>query len=139
MGRYKIEEYVRWEDIDAAGIINYQAYLRFFGLAEAELFRAAGLSYGTMLDEVGIWLPRARVECNFHIPVRLDDLLVVEAFVGRIGTTSIRIDFEVRRKSAPEIVATGRYVVVAVGLNSFTPIPVPDVVRKRLEPFLELV
>lgn len=138
MGRYKIEEYVRWEDIDAAGIINYQAYLRFFGLAEAELFRAAGLSYGTMFDEVGIWLPRARVECNFHIPVRLDDLLVVEAFIGRFGTASIRIDFEVHRKGAPELVATGRYVIVAVGRDSFTPIPVPDVVRKRLEPFLEI-
>ena len=43
MTRYSIEEYVRWEDIDAAGIINYQAYLRFFALAEAELLRSAGL------------------------------------------------------------------------------------------------
>ena len=45
MARYTVEEYVRWEDIDAAGIINYQAYLRFFGLAEAELLRSAGLTY----------------------------------------------------------------------------------------------
>ena len=37
--RFSVSEYVRWEDIDAAGIINYQAYLRFFGLAEVELFR----------------------------------------------------------------------------------------------------
>ena len=28
--RFSVQEYVRWEDIDAAGIINYQAYLRFF-------------------------------------------------------------------------------------------------------------
>ena len=35
--RFSVSEYVRWEDIDAAGIINYQAYLRFFGLAEVEL------------------------------------------------------------------------------------------------------
>src|SRR5438094_409869 len=40
MSRYRIQEYVRWEDIDAAGIINYQAYLRFFALAEAELLGA---------------------------------------------------------------------------------------------------
>ena len=26
--RFQVQEYVRWEDIDAAGIINYQAYLR---------------------------------------------------------------------------------------------------------------
>ena len=56
--RYSISEYVRWEDIDAAGIINYQAYLRFFGLAEVELFRHCNLSYKVMFDELGIWLPR---------------------------------------------------------------------------------
>src|ERR1043165_2069743 len=83
--RFRIEEYVRWEDIDAAGIINYQAYLRFFGLAEAELYRSCGLSYREMFDEVGVWLPRVHVECDFHVPVVLDDLLVVEAWFGRMA------------------------------------------------------
>ena len=56
MARYTVEEYVRWEDIDAAGIINYQAYLRFFALAEAELLRSAGLNYRFLfehLDRIG--------------------------------------------------------------------------------------
>jgi acyl-CoA thioesterase FadM len=70
--------------------------------------------------------------------VRLDDLLVVEAFIGKIGTTSIHIDFEVRRKGVPDLVATGRYVVVAVGRDSFAPVPVPDIVRERLESFADL-
>ena len=50
--KFSVSEYVRWEDIDAAGIINYQAYLRFFGLAEVELFRSCGLSYRTLFDEL---------------------------------------------------------------------------------------
>ena len=88
--RFSISEYVRWEDIDAAGIINYQAYLRFFGLAEAELYRSCGLSYTTLFEEIGVWLPRVRVECDFHHPVVLDDLLVVEAYFGKIGRASCR-------------------------------------------------
>ena len=100
--RFAVQEYVRWEDIDAAGIINYQAYLRFFGLAEAELYRSCGLSYREMFEVVGVWLPRVHVECDFHHPVVLDDLLVVEAWFGKIGTTSIHIDFEVRRKERPD-------------------------------------
>lgn len=138
MSRYRIEEYVRWEDIDAAGIINYQAYLRFFGLAEAELFRHCGLSYRHLFDEIGIWLPRVRVECNFHQPVTLDELLIVEAYFGRIGRTSIQIDFEVMRKSAPgEPVASGRYILVSVRQGEFTPTPVPDEVRQKVAPYLE--
>ena len=115
MARYTIEEYVRWEDIDAAGIINYQAYLRFFGLAEAELLRSAGLNYRFLFEALGIWLPRVRVECDFYFPVKLDELLAVEAYFSRIGRTSVHLNFEVRRKSDPSIVvARGLYVLVCV-------------------------
>lgn len=136
--RFAVQEYVRWEDIDAAGIINYQAYLRFFGLAEVELFRSCGLSYKTLFDEVGIWLPRVHVECDFRLPVTLDELLVVEAYFGRIGSSSIHLEFEVTRKERPrEIVATGKYILVSVAQGSFKPVPVPDFVREKLAPYVE--
>ena len=136
--RFSISEYVRWEDIDAAGIINYQAYLRFFGLAEAELYRSCGLSYREMFEEVGVWLPRVHVECDFHHPVVLDDLLVVEAWFGKIGTTSIHIDFEVRRKENPDqVVASGKYIVVTVKKGEFAPVPVPQTMREKLAAYVE--
>jgi YbgC/YbaW family acyl-CoA thioester hydrolase len=136
--RFSVSEYVRWEDIDAAGIINYQAYLRFFGLAEVELFRSCGLSYKTLIEEVGIWLPRVRVECDFHVPVRLDDLLVVDAYFGKIGNTSIHLNFEVRRDVERDVVvATGKYVLVTVPRGEFKPAPVPDLVREKLAPYVE--
>lgn len=136
--RFSVSEYVRWEDIDAAGIINYQAYLRFFGLAEVELFRSCGLSYKTLIDDLGIWLPRVHVECDFFVPVRLDELLVVDAFFGRIGTSSIQLDFSVTRSTDPDtIVATGRYILVCVRQGEFTPVPVPDTIREKLAPYVE--
>jgi acyl-CoA thioester hydrolase len=136
--RFAVSEYVRWEDIDAAGIINYQAYLRFFGLAEVELFRSCGLSYKTMFDDLGVWLPRVHVECDFHIPVTLDELLVVEAYFGKIGTSSIHLHFEVSRKEHPgAIVATGKYILVSVKRGEFRPTPVPELVRDKLAPYVE--
>ena len=138
MARYRIEEYVRWEDIDAAGIINYQAYLRFFALAEAELLRSAGLGYRFLFEVLGIWLPRVRVECDFHRPVKLDELLVVEAYFSRIGRTSVHLDFEVRRREEPgPLVASGRYVLVCVRQGNFEPVPVPEEIRTRVAPFVE--
>ena len=139
LARYSIEEYVRWEDIDAAGIINYQAYLRFFGLAEAELFRSAGLAFGTMFDQIGIWLPRVHVECDFHHPVKLDELLVVEAYFGQLGRSSVHLHFDVQRKSEPgTIVATGKYVLVCVKKGTFTSTPLPDEVREKLMRYLDV-
>jgi acyl-CoA thioesterase FadM len=70
--------------------------------------------------------------------VTLDELLVVEAFFGKIGRTSIHIHFEVRRKADPDtVVATGKYVLVAVRHGSFAPVPVPDEVRAKIAPFVE--
>jgi YbgC/YbaW family acyl-CoA thioester hydrolase len=138
VARYRIAEYVRWEDIDAAGIINYQAYLRFFGLAEAEMLREAGLTYRFLFEVLGIWLPRVRVECNFHRPVKLDELLSVEAYSSKIGRTSLHLDFEVRRETDPSrLVATGKYVLVCVRQGSFEPLPVPDEIRQKLARFHE--
>jgi YbgC/YbaW family acyl-CoA thioester hydrolase len=136
--RFSVSEYVRWEDIDAAGIINYQAYLRFFGLAEVELFRSCGLSYKALFEEAGVWLPRVHVECDFHHPVVLDELLEVDAYFGRIGNTSIHLNFEVHRKEKPEVVvATGKYVLVSVKQGTFEPVPVPEMIREKLAEYVE--
>lgn len=136
--RFSVQEYVRWEDIDAAGIINYQAYLRFFGLAEVEFFRSCGLTYRRLFDEIGIWLPRVHVECDFRHPVTLDELLVVDAWFGRLGETSIHLDFEVHRSTDRErVVATGKYILVAVKKGEFGSVRIPDEVRAALAPYVE--
>jgi YbgC/YbaW family acyl-CoA thioester hydrolase len=135
--RFSVQEYVRWEDIDAAGIINYQAYLRFFGLAEVELFRSCGLSYRKLFDDIGIWLPRVHVECDFKHPVTLDELLIVDAFFGKLGETSIHLNFEVHRRDESLIVATGKYILVAVKKGDFGAVRVPEEVREALAPYVE--
>ncbi len=137
VARYRIEEYVRWEDIDAAGIINYQAYLRFFALAEAEMLREAGLNYRFLFESLGIWLPRVRVECQFYRPVKLDELLAVEAYSSQIGNRSLHLDFEVRRRGDPQLVASGKYILVCVRQQDFVPVPVPEEIRERIGRFHE--
>ncbi|HEX2166505.1 MAG TPA: hypothetical protein VHG09_04640, partial [Longimicrobiales bacterium] len=59
-----VRERVRWSDVDAAGIVCYGMYLRFFELAESELFRTVGLPVRTLSGEYGLWLVRHRIECD---------------------------------------------------------------------------
>src|SRR5213593_1914781 len=74
---YVIEEYVRWSDVDFAGIIFYGSYVRFFEIAETELFRACGLAYAQVFDRYDVFLPRKAVHSEFYSPARLDDRLHV--------------------------------------------------------------
>jgi acyl-CoA thioester hydrolase len=136
LGKFTVEERVRWGDVDAAGIIFYGAYIRFFEIAETELFRAAGLPYGALWDEFDIWLPRVHLECDFHRAAKLDDLLEVSVYVARFGDKSIRLNFEVRRNGEPEVIADAHFVMAAVRRESFAPISIPADVRQRLSPYL---
>jgi YbgC/YbaW family acyl-CoA thioester hydrolase len=135
MKKYTIEERVRWGDVDAARIIFYGAYIHFFEFAETELFRAVGLPYGRMFDELDVWLPRAHLECDFRSAAELDDLLEVSVYVGRIGTKSLRLNFEVRRKGEASLVAEAHFVLVAVRRDTFETVPVPEELRRRLAPY----
>jgi YbgC/YbaW family acyl-CoA thioester hydrolase len=139
---FSIEERVRWGDVDAARIIFYGSYIRFFEIAETELFRAAGMSYGKIFDELDIWLPRVHLECDFRRVSQLDDLLNVTVYVGKLGRTSLRLDFEVRRKGPDgtieeALIATAHFVLVAVRRDTLEPIPVPEALRQALAPFTQ--
>ena len=140
--KFTIEERVRWGDVDAARIIFYGSYIRFFEIAETELFRAVGMPYGKVFDELDIWLPRVHLECDFRRVAELDDLLEVSVYVGSVGRTSLRLDFEVRRKgqnnSVEEgLIATAHFVLVAVRRDKLDPVPVPEALRRALEPYIQ--
>lgn len=132
---FLIEERVRWSDVDAAGIIFYGSYVRFFELAETELFRTVGLSYGIMFDEYDMYLPRAQVHTDFHYPARLDDVLEVAAYVERVGRRSITMHFDVIHRDLRRLTADGHLVLVATDRELLASRPLPQDFVRRLEPY----
>lgn len=132
---FVIDEYVRWSDVDSAGIIFYGAYVRFFEIAETELFRAAGLPYGEVFERFDIWLPRVHLECDFRYPPRLDDRLRVAAYFTSFGTSSIHINFDVLHIGANRLAAVGHEVLVCISRATMKSQPLPDELRALLEPY----
>ena len=101
--RFSVSEYVRWEDIDAAGIINYQAYLRFFGLAEVELFRSCGLSYKRLFDDLGVGFVDLVVYLSRGLTLRAGDVIATGT-PGGVGDS----------RTPPRYLRDGDVVEVAV-------------------------
>ncbi|HEX9631925.1 MAG TPA: thioesterase family protein [Gemmatimonadales bacterium] len=133
---FSIDEYVRWSDVDRAGIIFYGAYVRFFEIAETEMFRAAGLPYSTFVERLGVWLPRAHFACDFHYPARLDDRLRVVSYVSAFGRTSLTLSFDVWHLGAARLAASAREVLVCTDRTSLVPVPIPGALRQALTPFV---
>jgi acyl-CoA thioesterase FadM len=72
----------------------------------------------------------------------MDDLLQVSVYVGNIGRTSLRLNFEVRRKTEDgtlekDLMATAHFVLVSTDRENLKPLPVPETLRAALDPYLD--
>jgi YbgC/YbaW family acyl-CoA thioester hydrolase len=132
---FVISEYVRWGDVDLAGIICYGAYIRFFELAETELFRAAELPFGEMFERFDIWLPRRVMHTEFHSPALLDERLRVAAYISHVGDSSLTINFDVMSADSRALHATAHQVLVCVRRSDLSKQTLPRELVDALEPF----
>jgi YbgC/YbaW family acyl-CoA thioester hydrolase len=133
---FVVTEYVRWGDVDMAGVIFHGAYLRFFDLAETEVFRAIGLPIREMAERLDIWLPRKVTHAEYHAPARLDEPLRVLTYFSRVGRTSLTINFDVTSPDGATLYATAYQVLVCVGRRSFAAQPLPPEVARAVEPYV---
>jgi YbgC/YbaW family acyl-CoA thioester hydrolase len=131
---YIIEEYVRWSDVDFAGIIFYGSYVRFFEIAETELFRSCGLAYKEVFDRYDVFLPRRVVHNEFYHPPRLDDRLRVATYVGKVGKTSMTLNFDVLLAGSGALAAAGWMVLVCVDRKELRPRTLPPELLAALTP-----
>lgn len=128
---FSIDEYVRWSDVDAAGMVCYGAYVRFVEIAETELFRSIGMPYGKVFDQFDCWLPRVHFSCDFHLPARLDEKLTLNAVVKRIGNTSVTLAFSIDNAGGGRV-ADFEVVLVCLDRQTFKSKPLPDELRTAL-------
>lgn len=136
--RFRVGEFVRWSDVDLAGIVCYGAYVRFFELAESELFRAAGFPYGEVFERFDFWLPRAQLHFDFRRPAVLDDRLEVAMGVAHVGRSSLRLAFQVEKAPGGEVTAEGHAVLVATSRATLRPIPLPPELAAALRRYRTL-
>ena len=133
-GRHRLQERIRWSDIDSSGIILWSAYTRLVEMAETELFRAAGYPYGTLWDQLDIWLPRVQFHIDYRSPVKLDDLVDVEIWISRIGRSSIRFELAMKNQDGG-LAAEAYLVIVAISRQDGRSVEVPALLVQALAPY----
>ncbi len=110
---FVVHEYVRWSDVDPMGIIRYDAYTRFFELAESELFRAVGVPHSALQERFRVSIPRRVMHMEFVSPPVLDERLEVRTYVSGVGRTSLTMNFDIHGNGG-QVRCTGYLVLVCV-------------------------
>ena len=129
---FTLSERVRWIDCDAAGIIYYGAYIRFFEIGETEMYRSIGLPYATAFETIDCYPIRASYHCDYRSPARLDDLMEISVWISHWGRTSFTSSFRFVRSGTDIVLAEGYCRQVTVDRTNKRPVPIPEILREKL-------
>ncbi len=104
---------VIYGDTDAAGIVYYGHYLRWFEVGRAELMRGKGFSYRDTMEH-GILLPVIEAGAAYHSPARYDDVLHIFAEVRSVRGVRLTFGYRIEREDGTLLV-TGHTVHAFTG------------------------
>ena len=94
---------IYFEDTDSGGIVYHANYLKYAERARTELLRFLGIESRQMLIEFGIGLAVRRCHAEYLKPALLDDQVMVQTELQKVGGASIELR-QVIVRSAEELV-----------------------------------
>jgi len=110
VSEYRLRRRVQFHEVDSAGIVHFSWFFRYMEEAEHALWREAGLSIARPGAEVGF--PRVSAGCDYHQPLRFEDVFDVTVRVEAVTDKAIRYACLVTRGDTR--IATGTLSVVCV-------------------------
>ncbi len=123
---------VQWADVDIAGIMYFAAYPRFAEYAEMQLFAELGFPYETVFTQYDFWLPRVRVEAEYHAPAMMSDWLRMRTHIERVGSSSVRWKTVLFNERTGEAGAALTFIVAAIDGVTKKSRPLPEPIRSAL-------
>lgn len=124
---------VRYGECDAQGIVFNANFLAYVDVVLTEIWRESMGSYDLLLA-TGVDAVVGEANMRFLAPGRFDDVLRIDAGFDGLGTTSTTLKLWFRREEELLVEADIRYVFV--DLESFEKTPIPEKLRRGLEPLL---
>jgi YbgC/YbaW family acyl-CoA thioester hydrolase len=117
---------VRFQDVDAAGILFFARAFEYFHDAYFALLALRGLDMPRILRE-GVWVaPIGHAEADFKAPMRFGETVVVEIERADIGRTSLTVHYRVTGE-CERLYCTGK--TVSVFIDRARPCEVPREIR----------
>jgi acyl-CoA thioester hydrolase len=122
---------VYYEDTDAAGVVYYANYLRYFERCRTDWMRAIGHEQAEMTRDHGVVFAVRSVTVDYLRPARLDDALTVGLELEKMGRAQVVLRQFVRR--GDEELVTGTVQIVCVNLEKMKSTAIPEHLRTKLE------
>ncbi len=116
---------VYYEDTDAAGVVYYANYLKFYERARTEWLRAQGFEQDQLRLSYGIVFVVSSLQVNYVRAARFNEALQVSCLLKKQSAAALHFEQNVRRTSDGVLVSEAEVQIVCVDALSFKPKPIP--------------
>jgi acyl-CoA thioester hydrolase len=137
MPTFKTTFRVSWVETDAAQIVHFSNYFRYFERAEEEFYRSLGFNFESLSKKYNLIFPRVEAYCNFKSPLKFNDLVEIELSVKEIREKAVKYWFKIYNKRDEKLAAEGYLVVVAVDEKLRKAVKIPEEFAERLKTYIE--
>ncbi len=123
---------VRWNDVDAAGIVYFPRFLDYCHDAIEAMFDALEGGYPTLTMKRRIGVPTVHLSGDFRSPLAYGDTCLVRVTVRRVGRSSVTFVHRLIRERDEALCAEIEHVVAVSDLDALRAIEIPADVRAVL-------
>jgi len=122
---------VRYAEIDAQGVMFNAHYLTWFDTATFAFFRSTGFVTKDVFNRFHL----VQSLVNYRAPLHFDAEVDVGVRFGRLGNSSLALDFAMFPKGNDALLTTGEAVMVYMDLQLPEPAPLPQEMRDRISEY----
>ena len=123
---------IRFQDIDAAGIIFYPRVLDMFHDVYVAFLAFAGCPLPEVLKSGGWLAPVRHAEADYFKPLRFGDEVSVEICRAHVSESEATLGYRIARAEGGEVCVVGQVVHTFVDRASFKRTAVPEPVARAL-------
>ncbi|MHB1604907.1 MAG: acyl-CoA thioesterase [Leptospirales bacterium] len=117
---------IRYSETDGQRRAHHSHYPVWFEMGRADFCREAGFNYRQMEDD-GLFLVVARLECLYKAPLEYDDLVNLETRLSTISRKLMTFEYRIFNESlSGALSGEGRTVLVCVDREGRTKALVPE-------------
>lgn len=123
---YKTIITVNFGEVDPAHIVYYPIIFHYCHIAFERFFTDfVGIPYPKLLKDENMGFPIVNATSSFSRPIHYGDHLEVHLKVTHIGKSSVEFSYTGKNQEGEEYFQAN-LTVVAVAMDKFTPMPIPD-------------
>mgnify|MGYP000070666618 CR=1 FL=1 len=103
----------RYVEVDRMGVVHHSHYFVYFEMGRTELLRQTGVNYD-QLEAEGVFFVVAEIGCQFKLPARYDQSLILSTRMTRLRRASIEHEYQLRRADQSTLICQARSTIACV-------------------------